>query len=243
MDVFGGQSSMQTGSQKGQSDNSLAINYHGSALLNLITSETFLPGTTGVDCKLVHGNRWQEIDGAMTQHVTDKKTSTYEKQFTETYKSDLTRDMYGSVQENYWGTPTRDYYSKLTETFYQGHLQTNLHEELEIRTSKAEAVQGLLWEGAPYKIETVGIDLCAAGIKVDLATLLQWEFGPIGICNRAVLELETAPIKLEYGEMKQEAKAMENKIHSLTLGLSSLGVQCRTAGIHTGTLLGPNQFL
>ncbi|MFI5092988.1 MAG: hypothetical protein ACHQIK_06065 [Candidatus Acidiferrales bacterium] len=245
MDVFGGQSSMQTGSQKGQSDNALKTNYHGSAPLDgSIISETWLPGTTGMDCKLVHGDRWQEITGKMTQDVGGDKTSTYGGAFSETYNGEVTRTMNGSkLEENYNCLVERTYSLHAEEHFMAGRRQQNDVEELEIRNSKAEAIQGLSWEGAPYKIDTFGIDLSLAATKIDFATLLQLEFGPVGICLRAVLELGAAPIRVEYGGLSQDAKALENKIHSLTLGLSSLGVHCRTAGIHTGTLLGPNQFL
>jgi len=226
MSAFGGVSNLQTGSQPGPSDSSLSANYHGSAPLNSsITSDTWLPSTTGADSKLVHGDRWQEITGKMTQYVGGDKNSTYAAGFTETYGGQVTRNMNGAgVEESYNCLVYRTYNAHFEEYFMAGHTQHNELEELEIRTSKTEVIENLCWECGPYKIDMFGIDVGVAGIKTDFATLLQLEIGPVGICTRAVLELGTSPIRLEYGGLTQEAKAMKSKIKAMDLEIAALGV-------------------
>ena len=244
MSVFAGQSGLQTGAQLGRSDSSLSTNYHGSAPLNSsIRSDTWLPGTTGVDCKLVHGDRWQEISGKMTQDIDGDKTSKYGGAFSETYSRGVTRNMYGSVDESYYGLVDRSYSQHVEEHFMAGHTQQNDVEELEVRNSKAEVIQGLSWEGAPYKIDTVGIDLCVAGIKTDFATLLQLEFGPVGICSRAVLELGTSPIRLEYGGLTQEGKVLKSEMRVMKTAVGGLQTKVQALELSAANKLGPNQVL
>lgn len=236
MSIFGGQSDNQTalGTQVGSSDNSLATNYHGSAPLDsTIKSETWLPGTTGVDCKLVHGDRWQEIKGAMTQHVQDTKTSTYDKEFTETYGNDVHRSMHGAVDESFCAEVTRDYYAHLDETFEQGHTQKNLHEELEFRTSKAE-IMGFLFETTPLKIE-----MLHTGVSVGV---LQMELGGVGICAH-VGELQVAGWKEECEGLKETISALKSHIHTAKVVLQGLESKIMSALVHSGPTVGVNSNL
>ncbi len=235
MGAFSGASYVLTalGPKVGQSDNSLAINYQGSAPLNTIALETFLPGTTGVDCKLVNGDRWQEITGKMTQDVGGDKTSTYGGAFTETYNGDVTRNMNGaSFEENYYGAGgnTRDYYTHLEETFYLGHKQSNYVEELEVRTSKSEAIQQFSWESNPCKAEALGFGFTIAGVDIGIATILQFESGVFGISFRG-LELGYSGFRFEYGGLTQEAKAMKSVIDTLEVEVGALVVDSRALSV------------
>jgi len=54
----------------------------GSLSWGSITSVSGLAQTTGVDCKLVHGDRWQEIDGNMTEHYTNNVKTTIDQNWT-----------------------------------------------------------------------------------------------------------------------------------------------------------------
>src|SRR5579863_8928710 len=54
----------------------------GSLPWGSITSLTGLAGTTGTDCKLVHGDRWQEIHGNMTEHYTNNVNTNIDQNWT-----------------------------------------------------------------------------------------------------------------------------------------------------------------
>ncbi|HKM83556.1 MAG TPA: hypothetical protein VJY15_21670 [Candidatus Acidoferrum sp.] len=232
MSIFGGQSDAKTemGTQVGQSDFSLKTNYHGSATLDTsITSASWLPGTTGVDCKLVDGDRWQKITGKMTQDVDGDKTSTYGGAFTETYTGDVKRTMHGVVEENYWGAGgnTRDYYTHLDEHFWLGHKQQNEVEEIEIRKYKMEIIDIFSFECNPMKFEILGLGVTVevAG-EVSVSPGLQLEAGTFGMDFHGVA-LESALKKSEYGILKDEAKALESKIAALEFEVGELDVDNR----------------
>ncbi|MEO8371389.1 MAG: hypothetical protein ABI806_19540 [Candidatus Solibacter sp.] len=56
----------------------------GSLNWKQITSATALAGTTGVDCMLVHGDRWQEMKGSLKENYAVDKTITVKGKHTET---------------------------------------------------------------------------------------------------------------------------------------------------------------
>jgi hypothetical protein len=244
MSAFGGVSNLKAGAQFGQSDSSLSANYHGSApLSSSITSDTWFPNSTGVDCKLIHGDRWQEIKGAMTQHIHDKKTSTYDQEFTETYNSDLTRNMHGSAAEHYFGGVGRDYLARPTESYFAGKEEHNEADGLETQVFKAEAISSVAWEAVPLKVEMLGLEVAAAVAgEVKVSSGFQLEAGTLGMDFHGIT-LESSLSHHEFGVLKDHAEALKNEINALHVGLSGLGYRCRAAGIHTGVLLGPNQFL
>jgi len=235
MDVFGGQSSMQTGSQKGHSDNALKTNYHGSAPLDAsITSESWLKPTTGVDCKLVHGDRWQEIKGAMTQHIQDKKISTYDQEFSETYNSDLTRNMNATAAEHYFGTVGRDYLARPTESYLAGKEEHNAGDALETHVYKAEAISSVAWEAVPLKIDTVGLEIAVPVV------------GEVRVSAGFLLEASSVGIFAHRWEfknywLKQEAAAMESKIVAMQEHIGTLQSKMRPLEVIEGILFATNQ--
>src|SRR4051794_40014076 len=56
----------------------------GSLNWKQITSATALAGTTGVDCILVHGDRWTEMKGSLKENYAVDKTITVKGKHTET---------------------------------------------------------------------------------------------------------------------------------------------------------------
>ena len=56
----------------------------GSLNWKQIASATALSGTTGVDVMLVHGDRWQELKGSLTENYTVDKKITVKGKHTET---------------------------------------------------------------------------------------------------------------------------------------------------------------
>ncbi len=60
----------------------------GSLNWKQITSDTALSGTTGVDCMLVHGDRWQEMKGSLTENYQVDKKITVKGKHTETITGD-----------------------------------------------------------------------------------------------------------------------------------------------------------
>jgi len=101
----------------------------GALTYGAMTTLTALAGTTGVDCKLVTGDRWQEIAGNMTEHYTLIVTSTIDQDWNTTVNRNWTINVNGIMSltvalgytevEN--GPVNRTYYEIVTDTFKADH--------------------------------------------------------------------------------------------------------------------------
>ncbi|MGA2137031.1 MAG: hypothetical protein ABSH50_32465 [Bryobacteraceae bacterium] len=60
----------------------------GSLNWKQITSDSALSGTTGADCMLVTGDRWQQMTGSLTENYSQDKTITVQGKHTETITGD-----------------------------------------------------------------------------------------------------------------------------------------------------------
>ena len=67
--------------------------------LKAMTTATALAGTTGTDAKLIHGDRWQEIVGNLTENVSDDLTTHIFKNQTWTIDEDLKHKVSGKTTD------------------------------------------------------------------------------------------------------------------------------------------------
>jgi hypothetical protein len=92
-----------------------------SLAYNAMTTVTALATTTGIDCKLVHGDRWQEIAGNMTELYDMNVTTTIDQNWTITVNGTMNLTVvqgYNEVQEG-----------PVNETYYQAVTITNLDDQ------------------------------------------------------------------------------------------------------------------
>ncbi|MGD0578553.1 MAG: hypothetical protein ABSC08_06460 [Bryobacteraceae bacterium] len=103
---------------------------NGKALsYGAMTTPAALAGTTGNDCKLVHGDRWQEIAGNMTEHYTLDVKTTIDQNWNTTVNQDWTIAVNGimnlTVVQGYneveQGPVNRTYWQVVNDTFQMDH--------------------------------------------------------------------------------------------------------------------------
>lgn len=243
MSVFSQESQVLTkmGAELGQSDNSLTKNYKGSVPLDSsITSDTWHPNTNAVDCKIIHGDRWQDISGNMTQHIHAKKTSTYDGEFKDTYNSDVTRDMFGTVTETYYDSENRTHCGKVDETNLDVMTQEDPAPKFEHKAWVAEAVGGefhtvggkaeFLGAGATFaggEVKGVGVGIDVCGLDVGIKGL--------------VMEMNIAKDGFHFAKI--EAEFLKNKLEPLLVKLGIMHSKAQAAETSTGAALGPNQVM
>lgn len=92
-----------------------ALSYTG------ITTAAALAGTTGIDCKLVHGNRWQEIQGNMTEDYTGSVTTNITQNENINVTGIVTLNVTAGWNENQYGPMNRTYYMVVNDTFLSDH--------------------------------------------------------------------------------------------------------------------------
>lgn len=161
-----------------------SLDYHG------MTSASALSGTTGIDCKLVHGDRWQEIKGNMTEDYSGS------------VKTDITQDEHISVggtvflnvttgwNENQFGPVNRTYFKVVTDTFLMDH---NVSVPSSAAFTVANYANTFTW------VESVAVTLGTASVIV----------GGLALTLTAAFDLEFKSLHAEYHPFHGDGKAVK----------------------------------
>ena len=96
----------------------------GSLSWGGITTVGALSGTTGVDCKLVHGDRWQQIIGNMTENYTGNVNTTIFQDWTILVMGTMNLTVLLGFNEIEMGPVNRTYFMIVNDTFLMDHNVT-----------------------------------------------------------------------------------------------------------------------
>lgn len=155
------------------------------ALKSLTYSAIDTPGAlaevTGLDCKLIHGDRQQWLDG-------DSKT-TVEGNYrrivdcNEYIEIDGHRNdtVYGDVIGNYYARTSCSYWGPVTLTYFAKLLVLNLDDD----TTNSSATS---WSNTPtdmgavgFQFSVTGLSTCVAGVQIAIASALSFCFAPVNV--------------------------------------------------------------
>ena len=145
-----------------ENDNTLPDS--GALTWKSANTPTDLQSTTGVDCKLVHGDRWQEILGSMTEHFTGSVTSNIDTDNHLTVKGLRTVDITGSFTENYYSTYKQDVWQ--TVLIHYHAAATTMVDGL---ANLAQSSPAFTWNG-PAQYQNFGFQWLFVGNQIQLLT-------------------------------------------------------------------------
>ncbi|HLH02850.1 MAG TPA: hypothetical protein VKX25_08770 [Bryobacteraceae bacterium] len=192
----------------------------GALNLGAMTSVTAVSGTNGVDSKLIHGDRWQEIQGNQTENIkNDLKTHILQNQQW-TIEDNLDFKVNGETTDNRIGE-VKEYYHSGSRFEYIGE-HTDLHHEQDHQINPTHTFDILNVEGE-YKnidfavkassIEAKGIVLDATVAKAEAwgAGAEAWgaQVGAGGFANEAVA------LDVKEKAAEEEMKGVHNDIAAL----------------------------
>ena len=127
----------------------------GALDLGNMPSLTAMAGTTGTDTKLIHGDRWQQIDGKQTEKVNkDLKTDIMGIQTWEIHK-DLKFTVDGTTTDN--RIQEHNQYFHAASLFEYVNTHTDNHHEHEEEHNPTHTFHILNWEGSWKLAEISGI--------------------------------------------------------------------------------------
>jgi hypothetical protein len=179
-----------------------------------------LAGTTATDAKLIHGDRWQQIDGKQTEtidkdlitHIKENETWTVDEDLNLTITGKTTDNRIEDVKEYFHAESRFEYIGEHTDQHHEQDHQLNptvtfdiLHTEGEYKNIDL-AIKALVFEAKGAVIDvTVGkAEAWAAGAEAWGASV-----GAGGFHNEAVA--------LDVGEKvaEQELHGIKSQIHAL----------------------------
>ncbi len=185
-----------------------------------MTDPQGVSGTTGIDAKLIHGDRWQEIKGNLTENIEkDLKTDIKENEEWTVHEkltfavNGKTEDTRGEEVFEYFHNESRfEYFLGHTDLHHEQDHQINPTHKFDILNVECEAKNieakiagttiegvGMIIEVAVGKAEAKGAGAEAWGAKV----------GAGGFANEAVA------IDVAEKELKAELKGMHDEITAL----------------------------
>ena len=197
MGAFGGEPKTVNGAFSPATDNKTPA--FGSLPAGSMTSLTGLAGTTGTDAKLIHGDRWQQIDGNLTENIKDDlKTHvladeiwTVDGDYTMKVVGDTKDTRQGETKEYYIAESRFEYTTEHTDlhhdqdhTINLTHTYDILHTEIEVKSVDI-ALKGMVFEGKGTVVDATiakaeawavgaeawGVGVAAGHFKNELVTL------------------------------------------------------------------------
>ena len=140
----------------------------GSLNLGAMPSTTALAGTTGTDAKLIHGDRWQQIDGNQTEKINKDLTTDVMENETWTIHENYTMKVNGTttdtrvedVKETYIHESHFEYYLEHTDIHHDQDHQINPTHTFDILNIEGEfktidlAVKASSFEAKGLSVET-----------------------------------------------------------------------------------------
>ena len=150
-----------------------------------ITTPTALAGTVGIDCKLVHGDRFQQIDKSMIENYGGSVTSTIGGSQTRTVMGSQTFMTIGMQTETnvtgithlIVGATNRSYIGAHNEIQIAGKNHTFVGVLVENHASPKQENEPLHVETDAISLALKGVDLSATGMKGEAVGLSTGVFG------------------------------------------------------------------
>lgn len=222
MAVFGGSTKISRAVADPGTDKTLPSS--GSLSWGGITGASGVAGTTGVDCKLVSGDRWQQISGTHTENIgTNLKT---------TVTGDQTHTIQGNQTIEIGGKKELTVAQQCLETMVGPHMITNMDVFNETRLSVQMKVHGdLEWQRTQdWQVQYGTTNLSHYSLLIEVeefhveAALNHYEakgvhtYASVGDGNAVLTKFETAPINAS-------AKLTDNKINTLALWIKILNTE------------------
>ncbi len=192
----------------------------GSLSLGSMTSAGALSGTSGTDSKLIHGDRWQEIQGNQTEniknnlktHILQNQTWKIEDNLDFTVVGETKDNRVGEVNEYFHAGSRFEYFGEHTDQHHEQDHQINpthtfdilnveaeyKNVDLAIKASSIEA-KGIVLDATVAKAEAWGAGAEAWGAQVSAG----------GFKNEAVA------LDVKEEEAKEELTGIHNDITAL----------------------------
>lgn len=185
-----------------------------------MTSATGVSGTNGIDCKLIHGDRWQQIEGNLTENIekdlkTDiKENETWEIHENLVFKVDgTTKDTrVEDVKEYYLAESKFEYTLEHTDLHHDKDHQINPTNTFDILNIEGEfktvdlAIKASAIEAKGFSAEVIGVKTEAWGMGAEA-------FG--AQVGAGVFENCVTVFHAEEDELEERLKGMENEIKGL----------------------------
>ncbi|MEW6366066.1 MAG: hypothetical protein AB1714_15660 [Acidobacteriota bacterium] len=190
----------------------------GSLSWGSITSDAALAGTTGVDCKLVHGDRWQQIDGNLTENINKDVRTTILCNHNHTVIQNQTNSITGNQNETVTGNRTG--------TITGSENQTNIGTRNCVQVAPVSRLNSApdQQQEPTTKIRILGIEFTQQQNQYVYTT---------AICEIYIIKSETWAVKSEQGGLTNGVKVIDLAGGGLTFDTKLIQLETKALKAHT----------
>lgn len=151
----------------------------GSLNPNNMTSTAAMGGTTGVDSKLIHGDRWQEIKGNLTENIAENLTTKIDKNETWTVHEDLHSTIDGKTYNLYREEAFLWFHNDSLFEYFKEH--TDMHHAHDHQINPTKTFDFLNIEGeyknVDFAVKSLVIEALGLCTEVAIAKGEAWGVG------------------------------------------------------------------
>ncbi len=196
-----------------------------------MTSATAVAGTTGLDCKLVHGDRWQQIDGSFTEQTNSNVKTTILADETRNVIGNRTLSTLGSVTgtvaSNYTktvvGSTVRTYVGAAAYTYTSNHVATHASPQCRFEPGVyMHAIMQRLWAG--NSLNNIGVFYFQFFVSynsitptyINLIPILNFSYITINV-HFEILDNGNRALEAKLRAMKGDIEAMRGYVEAMEL--------------------------
>lgn len=204
-------------------------------LLNLssIASPTALSGTTGIDCSLIPGDEWNQLEGNLTENTLKNHTGTVFLNETYTVKGNLVHRVNGTTNDTRVGVHNQTNIAARNDTFM--HTRAEVHHQPEHREQKTEDNEKTE-KHIEVKQEHTAFNwymLDGFGIRSEYNLTMNFEKKMLN-ASANIFNLESEGAKVQVGNIKAELKGLRADVHAGKLKASVSHLKAIGANINAG---------
>ncbi|NYF78656.1 hypothetical protein [Granulicella arctica] len=199
----------------------------GSLNMKSMPSPTALSGTTGIDCSLIHGDEWNQIEGNLTENILKNHKATVMINETHTVNNNLVHRVNGTTNDTRIGVHNQTNIAPRNETY--AHTLSETHHQPEHREQKTEDhnfVTSLLefkekhyeWKTFFVEFKQISLGFCW---PLSFEKHLMDATGHIFSMEGSAIEVEMKEIKSSLGALGTEIKA--GKLKAAATHLKAIG--------------------
>lgn len=176
---------------------------------NMATT-TALQGQIGSDCKLVHGDRWQQIDGCQTERINQILITDIMLDEIWTVHNDLFYIVGGTTDDNRYGAHHQTNWNVRFDHFV--HTRTETHDQREVIHQPTENVNWFqkIVEFSAEKHATTMLYIAVNGTKFE-ADLLE-ATAKRYVIQRMTLRSQNSPADLKWSSFKADVGKIRTRI-------------------------------
>lgn len=208
----------------------------GSLSLGSMASPGAVAGTTGAHVKLVHGDRWNQIEGNLTENVLKNHTFFVKLNETYTVNTNLVYRVNGTTNDTRVGVDNRNNIQPRNDTFL--HTRSETHSQPEHRLQKTEdhnfTEKLLAFKEEHY--EWTGFKLKTENVTILLSAPLSYEKKLFGVGND-IFHMGHEEIAVEMKEIKASLGSLATEIKGCKVKAAATHLKAIAGNINAGIAL------